>query len=398
MNSNNSRRAAAYVIARWILTKEFPASLLPDGKDRAFVQDLVYTTIRRFRPLRKILGELVRQWPKGELEALLYVGAAQILYMDDVPDFAAVNETVDAAKACGNPRVAKVVNGVLRNLVRRRAEFAAQLQAAPVAERESYPGELYRRWVARFGAADAERLAVWHNQPAETYLARRDGSFVTLARGLRVEDVPGFTEGAFIVQDPGTALAIELLDPKPGETVLDACAAPGGKTVQIAWRGAAVTACEVNPRRRRRLEENLRRLRLDVAVVPELPPLPEDRARHRTSDSSTRFSWTRRAPTRACCGGGLTRVGTGRRRSWRRSSGFRRRSSTPARGASRPAACSSIPPARTSPRKTSARSRRSSRATPRSRCGSRRSRFPSKAATTARSRPLWSAPRGLKML
>ena len=276
MNSNNSRRAAAYVIARWILTKEFPASLLPDGKDRAFVQDLVYTTIRRFRPLRKILGELVRQWPKGELEALLYVGAAQILYMDDVPDFAAVNETVDAAKACGNPRVAKVVNGVLRNLVRRRAEFAAQLQAAPVAERESYPGELYRRWVARFGAADAERLAVWHNQPAETYLARRDGSFVTLARGLRVEDVPGFTEGAFIVQDPGTALAIELLDPKPGETVLDACAAPGGKTVQIAWRGAAVTACEVNPRRRRRLEENLRRLRLDVAVVPELPPLPED--------------------------------------------------------------------------------------------------------------------------
>lgn len=272
MNSN-SRRTAAYIIARWILTRDFPANLLPSGPDRAFVQDLVYTTIRRFRPLRKVLGELVRQWPKGELEALLYVGAAQILYMDDVSDFAAVNETVDAAKACENPNIAKVVNGVLRNLIRRRAEFEAKLAQAPVAERESFPGELYRRWAGRFGAADAEKLAIWHNQPAETYLARKDGSFVVLERGTRVEQVPGFANGEFIVQDPGTALAVALLDPQPGETVLDACAAPGGKTVQIAWRGAAVTACEVNPKRRRRLEENLRRLNLPVPVIAELPSL-----------------------------------------------------------------------------------------------------------------------------
>lgn len=271
MDSANSRRTAAYIVARWILTREFPAELLPTGRDRAFVQDLVYTTIRRIRPLRKTLGALVRQWPKGELEALLYVGAAQVLYMPDVPDFAAVNETVDAAKACGNPSVAKVVNGVLRNLVRRRAEFEAMLAQAPVDERESFPAALYRRWVARFGADGAARLAVWHNQPAETYLARRDGSFTALARGTRVESVPGYADGEFIVQDPGTALAIALLDPQPGETVLDACAAPGGKTVQIAWRGASVTACEVNPRRRRRLEENLRRLNLSVPVLAALP-------------------------------------------------------------------------------------------------------------------------------
>jgi 16S rRNA (cytosine967-C5)-methyltransferase len=271
MDSANSRRTAAYIVARWILTREFPAELLPTGRDRAFVQDLVYTTIRRIRPLRKTLGALVRQWPKGELEALLYVGAAQVLYMPDVPDFAAVNETVDAAKACGNPSVAKVVNGVLRNLVRRRAEFEAMLAQASVDERESFPAALYRRWVARFGADGAARLAVWHNQPAETYLARRDGSFTALARGTRVESVPGYADGEFIVQDPGTALAIALLDPQPGETVLDACAAPGGKTVQIAWRGASVAACEVNPRRRRRLEENLRRLNLSVPVLAALP-------------------------------------------------------------------------------------------------------------------------------
>ena len=272
----SSRRSAAFIVARWIATKDFPASMLPTGADRAFVQDIVYTTIRRIRPLRKILGVLMKQWPKGELEALLYVGAAQILYMPDVPDFAAVSETVDAAKACENPSIAKVVNGVLRNVIRRREEFEKMIADAPLEERESFPTALVRRWERRFGAENAARLCAWHNAPAETFLARRDGSFVKLERGQRVEDVPGYAEGDFIVQDPGTRLAVELLDPKEGERILDACAAPGGKTVQIAWRGASVVACEVNPKRRRRLEENLARLKLGVEVIPELPPLPEN--------------------------------------------------------------------------------------------------------------------------
>ena len=272
----SSRRTAAFIVARWIATKDFPSSMLPKDRDRAFVQDLVYTTIRRIRPLRKVLGSLMKQWPKGELESLLYVGAAQILYMPDVPDFAAVSETVDAAKACENPSVAKVVNGVLRNVIRRRGEFEKMVADAPLEERESFPTALVRRWIARFGEEKAARLCEWHNMPAETFVARRDGSFVKLERGQRVEDVAGFAEGEFIVQDPGTRLAVELLDPKEGERILDACAAPGGKTVQIAWRGADVVACEVNPKRRRRLEENLARLKLDVEVIPELPPLPED--------------------------------------------------------------------------------------------------------------------------
>ncbi len=267
----NSRRSAAFIVARWIATKDFPSSMLPTGENRAFVQDIVYTTIRRIRPLRKILGVLMKQWPKGELEALLYVGAAQILYMPDVPDFAAVSETVDAAKGCENPSIAKVVNGVLRNVIRRREEFEKMIADAPLEERESFPTALVRRWERRFGAENAARLCAWHNTPAETFIARRDGSFVKLERGQRVEDIPGYAEGDFIVQDPGTRLAIELLDPKEGERILDACAAPGGKTVQIAWRGASVVACEVNPKRRRRLEENLARLKLGVEVIPELP-------------------------------------------------------------------------------------------------------------------------------
>ena len=266
----NSRRTAAFAVARWLATKDFPSTMLPEGPDRAFVQDLVYTTIRRIRSLRAVLGLLVAKWPKGELEALLYVGAAQVLYMDEVPDFAAVNETVEAAKLCNNKSIAKVVNGVLRNLIRSRAEFEAQIAAAPLEERESFPTELVRRWTARFGAENAAKLCAWHNVPAKTFLARRDGSFVELERGRKVADVLGYAEGEFIVQDPGTALAVELMDVKPGDVVLDACAAPGGKTIQLAWRGAKVTACEVNPKRRKKLEKNLERVGVAVEVEDAL--------------------------------------------------------------------------------------------------------------------------------
>ena len=292
----NSRRTAAFVVARWIATHEFPNELLPKGgSDRAFVQDLVYTTVRRFRPLRAVLGELMKTWPKGELEALVLVGAAQILYMPDVPDFAAVNETVAAAKLGDRgKRLDRVVNGVLRNLLRRRAEFEAKLAAAPLAERESFPNALVARWTARYGAEGAEKLARWHNTPAETWIARR-GSFEKLPRGEKVADQPGFAEGSFIVQDPATAGAVDLLDlstgkmpvaPGEGLSVLDFCAAPGGKTVQIAWRmggprssaaecetppvGRAprarrneIVAQEVNPKRLARLRENLARMQLE---------------------------------------------------------------------------------------------------------------------------------------
>ena len=282
----NSRRTAAFIVARWLATHEFPNELLPKGgPDRAFVQDLVYTTVRRFRPLRAVLGELLKTWPKGELEALVLVGAAQILYMPDVPDFAAVNETVAAAKenARGRP-LDRVVNGVLRNLLRRRDEFEAKLAAAPLAERESFPNALVARWTARYGAEGAEKLARWHNMPAETWIARPGGAFEKLPRGEKVADQHGFEEGEFIVQDPATAGAVDLLDvstgkmpvvPGEGLSVLDFCAAPGGKTVQIAWRmgegerprepprDGRITAQEVNPKRLLRLKENLARMHLD---------------------------------------------------------------------------------------------------------------------------------------
>lgn len=273
----NTRRTASFIVARWLATHEFPGALLPkEGPDRGFVQDMVYAVIRRHRVLRSVLGRLLKTWPNGELEALLLVGAAQILYMPDVPDFAAVSETVSAAKKSGSGRrFDRVVNGVLRNLIRRRDELEAQVASAPLAVRESFPDALVKRWCARYGAEKAEAMAKLFNTPAETWLSYSDGRMDRLPRGRRVDEAEGYADGAFLVQDPATLGAVELLDVRPGQTVLDFCAAPGGKTAQIAWRlrpaGASdetavsgrLVAQEVNPQRLERLRENMKRLRMD---------------------------------------------------------------------------------------------------------------------------------------
>ncbi len=271
----NSRREAAFAVARWLATGAFAATLIPEGPNRAFVQDLVYTVIRRLRPLRLVLGKLLKTWPKGELEALLYVGAAQILYKPEIPDFAAVNETVEAAKASRAPSCARVVNATLRALIRQRASFEQLLASQSVDVRESCPRALYRRWVARFGEEKAALFAQANNEPAQTFLAFPDGTYRRLEHGVRVTDVEGFREGAFIVQNPATQEALRFFEGKPPLRVLDACAAPGGKTIRLAWMGHRVTACEVNPKRRARLLENLVRTKLEksVEVVSSLESL-----------------------------------------------------------------------------------------------------------------------------
>jgi 16S rRNA (cytosine967-C5)-methyltransferase len=266
----SSRREAIFVITRWLATQDFPDRLIPDGPDRAFVTDLVYTTVRRRRTLEWALARFLKKMPKGETEAALLVGACQLLFMPDVADYAAVNETVEAAKLASR-QTAGLVNGVLRNLLRGRDALLADLAKQPVGIRTSHPDALVTRWLERFGADETLALCEWNNTPAETFLAYppdtgsasaggADGpvrdtgnadiparpetenpkseirNFKSLPRGTRVEEVPGYAEGAFIVQDPATAPAVELLDVRPGLNVLDACAAPGGKTVQLAWR------------------------------------------------------------------------------------------------------------------------------------------------------------------
>jgi len=275
MNGKHAGRLAACdALIEWLGRGKRPCVPAPcPAQDRAFAQDLLYTSVKRLAAARAAFGPFVSRKPDAATEAFLVAGAAQLLFMPGVPEFAAVHETVEAAKKRCGRGAAGFVNAVLRGIARHRAETEARLAAAPLHVRESHPEELVARWIARFGADGAERLAKRDNEPGETFLARPGGTFEKLARGRCVESEPGYAEGGFIVQDPGTAGAVRLLAPERGDEILDACAAPGGKAVQCAWRGAKVVACEPNPRRRERLAENVARTRLGGAVeVREAPP------------------------------------------------------------------------------------------------------------------------------
>ncbi len=274
----SSRREAIFVITRWLATQDFPDRMISDSPDRAFVTDLVYTTVRRYRTLDWVLHQLVKKMPRGEPGAALLVGACQILYMPDVAEYAAVNETVEAAKLASK-ETAGLVNGVLRNLLRQREALLAKLATQSIGLRTSHPDVLVTRWVEHYGQAETLALCEWNNTPAETFLAYPPGApepFVTMPRGSRVENMPGFAAGAFVVQDPATAICIDLLDVKPGLKVLDACAAPGGKTVQIAWRmgppppeakGHLLVALDLHEDRLATVRENLARTRQTWVTV-----------------------------------------------------------------------------------------------------------------------------------
>ncbi|MFO7938006.1 MAG: transcription antitermination factor NusB [Kiritimatiellia bacterium] len=272
---SNTRKETVFIITRWLVNRDFPDRLIESGPDRGFITDMTYTTIRRYASLMWVLEQFMRKVPKGETLAALLLGAAQIMFMDDVTDYAAVNETVEAAKARSRASVS-LINGVLRNIVRSREKLLRELEKQPLSIRKSHPEELVRRWMARYTSEEVEKLCDWNNTPAETFITGRpddngQSRFEKVPRGTGVSDIPGFREGEFIVQDPATATAIELLELRPGLSVLDGCAAPGGKTVQIAWRAdeSKILALDLREDRITTIRENLRRTGLEHVEVEQ---------------------------------------------------------------------------------------------------------------------------------
>lgn len=293
----DARAVALRILARWLESGTFPDRLVEsvDGR-RGFIMEVVYGVARWRRTLEWMLAPAVRRPPAPAVQAALLAGAYQLLHMDTVPPFAAIHATVEAVKAAGHGPAAGFVNAVLRGLQRRRAERDRALARQPVAIRESHPDLLVARWTAQFGAQRTAALCAWNNcrpdvvlhvNPARTsaadYLARlREAGIaaephpaapeacLTLAHGVRVPELPGFAEGLFSIQDPSTLAAVRLLDPRPGESVLDACAAPGGKTMLIAHRmggSGRLVAVDNRPDRVARLRANLARLALDWVTV-----------------------------------------------------------------------------------------------------------------------------------
>lgn len=264
---------------------------LPTNRDARFARQLVLGVVRWQKRLDWIIATCCAR-PVAQLAPwarhILRLGTYQLFWLDRVPQSAAVHTSVELAKHLTHQGIASLVNAVLRNLLRQRAPVCypdpLQTPTRYLAVYHSHPEWLVERWVGRWGREIAERVLVANNQPAELniYLNRLRPSRALVAELdlVPVGSRPGFyravngaalfasrayQQGQFQVQDPNAGLAVALLDPQPGERLLDLCSAPGGKAVQAAIAMADrgwVVATDISLPRLKRVRENARRLRL----------------------------------------------------------------------------------------------------------------------------------------
>ncbi|MGH6919087.1 MAG: RsmB/NOP family class I SAM-dependent RNA methyltransferase [Geminicoccaceae bacterium] len=245
-------------------------------RDRAFARLLLTTTLRRLGQIDALLARFVATPPRSAtIGNLLRLGAAQLLFLD-TPAHAAVGETV-ALCAHRHRSVTGFANAVLRRIAR-DGKAVVQTQD-PL--RLNTPDWLWESWCAAYGARVTAIAAAHLAEPpldltvhrdVEEWARRLDATKVfdhTVRRavGGPVEQLPGYAEGAWWVQDAAAALPVRLFGDLAGRQVTDLCAAPGGKTAQLCVKGARVTAVEISAKRAERLRQNVARLQLPAEVV-----------------------------------------------------------------------------------------------------------------------------------
>ncbi|MCX7359523.1 MAG: methyltransferase domain-containing protein [Alphaproteobacteria bacterium] len=258
---------------------ETPSFNALEGRDRAFARALVTAGLRRLGGVDAVLSEfLARPLPDNaeHARALLHLGAAQLLVLG-TPAHAAVGETVETANHMREARgFAKLMNAVLRKVASNGQEILNGLP--PGAD---LPPWLYTRWRASYGEVAPQIAEALLSEPPLDVTVKADAAgwaeklFATvtptgslrLAQHAPVDTLPGFNEGAWWVQDAAAALPAKLLGDVRGKRVLDLCAAPGGKSLQLAAAGAHVTAVDKSEARLKRLRENLARTKLEAEVI-----------------------------------------------------------------------------------------------------------------------------------
>ncbi len=262
------------------LEEALDAAPAAEPRDRAAAHRLAAAVLRRMGSLDAVLEPLLQRAPPDGVRHILRLGAAGLLLLD-TPAHAAVATAVALARARRFVPFAGLVNAVLRKVA---AAGLVALEGLD-APRLDTPAWLWASW-----GREARAIAEAHTREAPLDLSLRPGAAAPegaavlptgtarLPAGTRVQELPGFGGGAFWVQDAAAALPARLLGVRPGERVADLCAAPGGKTAQLAAAGAQVTAIERDAGRLRRLHENLARLDLPVEVVQAdaldwVPPL-----------------------------------------------------------------------------------------------------------------------------
>ncbi len=250
------------------------------GRDRAFARLLVATVLRRLGQIDAVIADCLNMPlpPRAApVQDILRLGVAQLLFLR-TPPHAAVATSVDIAQSCGFVSHKGLVNAVLRRLSVEGAQRVEE-QDAP---RLNTPDWLWQSWSRSYGEATARAIATAHLREApldltlredvETWRAKLEGVLLptgTLRRsaGGALAALPGYADGAWWVQDAAAALPARLFGDLTGREVVDLCAAPGGKTAQLAAAGARVTAVDRSTRRLERLIANIERLKLPVETV-----------------------------------------------------------------------------------------------------------------------------------
>jgi len=247
------------------------------ARDRAYARLLVATTLRRLGQIDAALDRFLRTPPKSlRVRNLLRLGTVQLLFLA-TPAHAAVAETVALASSRES-----FARGLVNAVLRRAAREGKALVDAQDAARLNTPNWLWHSWSGAYGEECARRIAELHvveppldltvKEHPEVWARRLDaeplcGNTLRRVAGGAIEELPGYAEGAWWVQDAAAALPARLLPEIAGRTLIDLCAAPGGKTAQLAAAGARVIAVEASPKRAERLSANLERLRLTAEIV-----------------------------------------------------------------------------------------------------------------------------------
>ena len=279
----SARRDAIFALALWRIQGTFPAVSLRDSAFHADALELVGAVLRQKSSLEWILKQCVQRMPTGELWAALMIGAAQLLVMPGMAEHAAIAETVEAAKPIGKD-AAKFVNAVLRRIQREKAALLTALAAQPEHLQRDIPRQLWMRWCEAFGLEQTRVIAAALKSPPQVCVRPlpphaaptgcqphpddNAGTFI-VPRHTRIADLAGYAEGGFVVQDAATRHAIDLMEVAPGLNVLDACAAPGGKTAQLAARlgkNDRMIANEFSATRIETLRDTLQRCGLNERV------------------------------------------------------------------------------------------------------------------------------------
>ena len=286
----SARSVAAAALGEWRRKELFADAIIHrlaageslGDSDRSLARELFYGVIRNLSLLDFWIGLLRKESLDDQSRDLLRLGLYQ-LFLLRTPEHAAIHETVELARA----KQRALINAVLRNAQRRARELQQAATHQPLSVRFSHPDFIIERWQKNLGDKATEFLLDWNNRPPPVYgrinrlkiqpedflrehpesqFLSTHSDFVEFAR------IPSnaLAGGLFYIQDPSTTLACELLDPQPGEIVLDACAAPGGKTgllAQLMRNRGSIVACDRDRQRIDRLQENLDRLGVEVATV-----------------------------------------------------------------------------------------------------------------------------------